>query len=163
MVLKVASLAILLIASISAAAPAGSKHNLYLVKCEPEDCPIGLCDPGDFTITAATYFANGPVADSTRIITPDGIGKLSGYNPGFESATSKSVRLGREGTLSWSIATASKSLTKGSLAGTATLGAEPFACFKDGTSKFTIRDDGDRYKCVADYWCGSIDITPTPV
>jgi len=157
--LKAASLALLLLISLSTALPAaGSKHNAYLVRCEPEDCPIGLCDPGDFTLTAATYFATTVTPDATKVLTPDGTGKLSGYMPAFESATSKSVRVGRAGTFSWSIATTSKTLTKGSVAGTATLGTEPFACFKDGTTKFSIRDDGDRYRCTAEYWCGSIDV-----
>jgi hypothetical protein len=156
---KTASIALFLLASIVSAAPQGSKHNVYLVRCDPEDCPIGLCDPGEFTITAATYFSTGAAPTSGRTAAkPDGIGKLSGYNPSFESATSKNVRVGRAGTFTWSITTAAKTLTKGEIAGTATLGTEPFACFKDGTTKFTITDDLDRYSCTADYWCGSTDV-----
>jgi hypothetical protein len=162
---KTASLVLFgLLASLSNTAPAGSKHNVYLVHCEPEECPIGLCEPGEFTITAATFFSTGSVANNGKaVVKPDAIGKLSGYNPSFESATSKNVRLGREGTFTWNITAAAKTYKKGELAGLATLGSEPFACFKDAATKFAIRDDGDKYTCTADYWCGSYDVGTTPV
>lgn len=165
MAFKTVSLVLFLLASVSTAAPAlGSKNNVYLVRCEPEDCPIGLCDPGEFTITAATYFSTSAVPASGRAVArPDGIGKLSGYNPSFESATSKNVQVGRAGRFTWSIATAAKTLKKGEIAGTATLGTEPFVCFRDAATKFAINDDLERYECTAEYWCGSTDVgTGTP-
>lgn len=42
--------ALALLPSIALAAPAdtrGSKHTAFLARCAPNDCPIGLCDPGD--------------------------------------------------------------------------------------------------------------------
>ncbi|KAF2201227.1 hypothetical protein GQ43DRAFT_480892 [Delitschia confertaspora ATCC 74209] len=160
MLLQVLSL-LLLLTTISTSAPAGSKHNIYLTRCEPDGCPIGICDPGEFTLTAATLFRNGPVTPTTgsRVSTPDAIGKLSGYNPGFEGSSTKSVRLGRDGTFSWNITTGSNKLTKGALVGDGALGTEPFACFRDGSTKFAIREDGDRYSCTAEYWCGSLDVS----
>ncbi|KAF2117904.1 hypothetical protein BDV96DRAFT_644242 [Lophiotrema nucula] len=153
-----------LLSSTTLAAPAGSKHNVYLVHCDPQDCPIGLCDPGDFTIAAAAYFANGPVTEgTTRVSTPTSLGRLSDGILKWEG-TSRSVRLGTAGTLKSNIPTSARTAAKGDLAGDATLGTEEFVCFKDGSTKFAISNDGDRYTCTTDYWCGSVDAgsTTTP-
>ena len=42
--------AVALLPSIVSAAPVealGSKHTVFLARCAPTDCPIGLCDPDD--------------------------------------------------------------------------------------------------------------------
>ena len=150
-----ALLAATLLPSLALAAPQGSKHNVYLVSCEPNECPIGECEPGDFTITAAAYFANGPVAEGNPRVTPTALGKISGYLPKWEG-TKRSIRLGSNGSFSSNIGAKSSSLKYGDIAGDATLGTEPFACFKDGKEKFQITDDGDRYTCTTDYWCASV-------
>lgn len=51
-------------------------------------------------------------------------------------------------------------LKEGELAGTAKLGSEDFACFRDGKTAFEGRDELglDRtYACVTDFWCASIE------
>jgi hypothetical protein len=168
MILTTASLlAATLLPSLALAgplAPLGSKHNVYLVHCSPDECPIGLCDPGEFTITAAAYFRNGPITDSTsRITTPTTLGKLTGYNLKWEGVK-RTVKVA-DGSFTVNISAKAASVKKGELAGDATLGTEPFVCFRDGVGAFAIRDDGDRYTCTTDYWCPSIDAsapTPTP-
>ncbi|KAF2796794.1 hypothetical protein K505DRAFT_323053 [Melanomma pulvis-pyrius CBS 109.77] len=143
-------------------APAGSKHNVYLVRCEPNECPIGDCDPGEFTITAAAYFRNGPITEgTTRVSTPTALGKLSGYAPKWEGIK-RTVRLGTDGTFTVNIGAKAASASKGDIAGDGSLGTEPFVCFKDGTTKFAITNEGDRYTCTTDYWCPSVDASTTP-
>ncbi|KAF2709363.1 hypothetical protein K504DRAFT_346698, partial [Pleomassaria siparia CBS 279.74] len=139
------------------ASPLGSKHNIYLVHCEPNECPIGDCDPGEFTTTAAAYFRNGPITESTtKVSTPTALGRLTGYQPKWEGIK-RTVRVGTAGSFTSDIGAKAASLKKGDIAGDGTLGAEPFACFRDGTGKFLIADDGDRYTCTTEYWCPSVD------
>ncbi|KAF2463987.1 uncharacterized protein BDR25DRAFT_307462 [Lindgomyces ingoldianus] len=140
------------------AAPAGSKHNIYLVKCEPNECPIGLCDPGEFTIMGAALFRNGPVTSGTRVTKPDVFTEVSGYRSQWEGAK-RTVRMGTDGTLTSNISSGAAALAKGQIAGDATLGSEPFTCFKDGSTKFTISRDGDAYTCTTSYWCPSVDVS----
>lgn len=144
------------------AAPAGSKHNVYLVHCEPNECPIGSCDPGDFTITAAAYFRNGPIAEGTtsRVQTPTTLARLNGDNTRFEGSR-RTFRFGSDGTFTTNIPASARTAASGSIAGDATLGEEPFVCFKDGKTKFQINNDDERYTCTTDYWCASTD-TSTP-
>jgi hypothetical protein len=144
-------------------APLGSKHNVYLISCTPNTCPIGDCDPGEFTITAAAYFRNGPITESTsRITVPTSLGKITGYQPKWEGVK-RTVKVA-DGSFTANISTKAGSLKKGEIAGDATLGSEPFVCFKDGVGKFVIQDEGDRYTCTTNYWCPSIDVSaPAPV
>lgn len=156
--------ALALIPSLIAAAPAGSKHTVYLANCVPEECPIGLCNPDDFNLLAAAYFRNGP--PSSSVTSPTTLGTLSGSISSWEG-TRRSVRLGSEGTFATNIAAGAKSAAKSDIVGEATLTsasiigiggtAEPFVCFRDGTTKFTARYETDRYTCTADYYCPSID------
>lgn len=135
---------------------AGSKHTVYLVRCEPNECPIGACDPGEFLINAAAYFRSGPVSGSSRV-KPTSLVQIDGNQPAWEGQK-RTFKLGREGTFTTNIPTSAKTADKGSIAGDATLGSEPFVCFKDGTTKFTTDVDDDRYTCSADYYCPSIDV-----
>ena len=69
-----------------------------------------------------------------------------------------------DGSFTANISTKAGSLKKGEIAGDATLGSEPFVCFKDGVGKFVIQDEGDKYTCTTNYWCPSIDVSaPAPV
>ena len=133
---------------------AGSKHNFYLATCSPS-CLL-LCDPDD-TITAAIYFENGPITEGSSRVSPTSVGRVTGRNTAWEGS-SKSVRIGSAGTLKTNIASDAKSATKGSLVGDASLATEPFVCFKDGTTKFTMTYDFDRYECTTEYWCPSISV-----
>jgi hypothetical protein len=142
--------------------PLGSKHNVYLIHCSPNECPIGDCDPGEFSITAAAYFRNGPITESTSLITvPTSLGKLTGYQPKWEGVK-RTVRVA-DGSFTANISAKAGSTKKGEIAGDATLGSEPFVCFKDGVGRFAIQVEGDRYTCTTDYWCPSIDASvPVP-
>jgi hypothetical protein len=152
--------ALALLPSIALSTPTialGSKHNVYLANCDPNECPIGLCDPGDFHLTAAIYFKNGPIAEgSTSVQRPSGIGKVSGNKPAWEGAK-RTGRFELDGSFVSNISAGAKTAAKGEIAGDGTLGDEPFVCFKDGTTKFQMSYDTDRYTCTADYWCGSIE------
>jgi hypothetical protein len=138
----------------------GSKHTVYLVRCEPNECPIGYCEDDEFRITAAAFFRDGPIdasAPTTRVQTPTTLTTLSGNQPAFEGSK-KTFRFGRDGTFTTNLPTGAKTASKGSIAGDATLGTEPFICFKDGTSKFGIRYDDERYTCTTQYYCPSVDV-----
>jgi hypothetical protein len=134
----------------------GSKHNVYLVHCDYSDCLLGLiCDTD--SIVGAAYFRNGPITEgSTGVQRPTTLAQLSGRNPTFEGKKN-TFRFGDDGTFTSNITAGANKSDKNSIAGDATLGTEPFICFRDGTTKFDIRQDTDRYTCTADYWCGSID------
>lgn len=149
-----AALAILPSIVLSApTAAAGSKHNIYLARCTVSVCilPI-LCS--DETVNAAVYFANGPIADGSRISTPTAAGQVDARWEGGK----RSVRLGSAGTFSVNLPTSARTADKGSIAGEATLGDEPFVCFKDGVSEFKIRYDDERFDCKTEYWCPSYDV-----
>ena len=164
-------LALTLPTSPTIASILGSKHNVYLANCDPNECPIGACDPGDFHLTAAIYFSSGSVS-GTGTNRPTGLGKLSGSNTKWEGAK-RTARFDSDiglssGTFVSQIDKAAATAASGSLAGNGTLtvggglgggsgDGESFACFKDGTSKFVITYDTDRYTCTTDYWCGSLD------
>ncbi|KAF2018030.1 hypothetical protein BU24DRAFT_163631 [Aaosphaeria arxii CBS 175.79] len=149
-----------LLPALSSASPivaAGSKHNVYLVKCQWSDCDI-FCDPDDVALTAAAYFSGGPVPEgTTRAVTPTRLGRVSGQWEG----TTKSVRLGTDGTFKATIPTSARTAKKGEIVGDATLGDEPFVCFKDGSSQIPLRYDGETYTCTTDYWCPSISVGET--
>jgi hypothetical protein len=159
MVYNLASIVALLVAlpTLAFSSPivaAGSKHNVYLARCQHEDCSI-FCDPDDSALTVAAYFSGGPITDgSTKLVTPTRLGRLTGQWEGAK----KTVRLGTDGTLTTNIETSARTAKKGDIAGDATLGTEPFVCFKDGSTEFTIRYDDERYKCKTDYWCPSIEV-----
>lgn len=132
---------------------AGSKHNVYLARCALDDCSI-FCDE-DTSITVAAYFSGGPITEgSTKVVTPTRLGRTSGQWEGSK----KSVRLGTDGTFTSNIDTSSRTAKKGDIAGDATLGSEPFVCFKDGSTEFTIRYEDEKFKCKTDYWCPSIEV-----
>jgi hypothetical protein len=142
----------------------GSKHTVYLTHCQPKTCII-FCDPDD-DITAVAYFAGGPIAtDSTGVQKPTDLGRISGRTTAFEG-TQRSVKLGKDGTFTSNINASAKTAAKGSIAGDGTLvsgsgtaaASEPFVCFKDGTSVFTVNYDDQRYDCTTDYYCPSIDV-----
>ncbi|ORY09162.1 hypothetical protein BCR34DRAFT_568883 [Clohesyomyces aquaticus] len=149
--------ALSLLLSSTLAAPAGSKKNIYLLKCEPNECPIGVCEPDEFTVTAAALFRNGPVKAGATTAKPDVLALLSGYRPKWEG-TRRTVRLGTEGTLTTNISAGAASLPKSQIAGDATLGNENLVCFKDGSTTFGITYEGDRYTCTTTYWCPSIEV-----
>ncbi|KAF2740569.1 hypothetical protein EJ04DRAFT_558569 [Polyplosphaeria fusca] len=134
----------------TSAAPAGSKHNIYLTRCTPTSCPIGACDPGDFGITAAAYYSTATSA------VPASIGTIDGYQPKWEGA-SKAIRLGTT-TFTSAIQAAAARAKKGDIVGDAKLGSEPFVCFKDGATTLGFTYDDTKYSCTADYWCGSVDV-----
>ncbi|CAI6338341.1 unnamed protein product [Periconia digitata] len=154
-------LALSALSAIASSAPVevlGSKHVNYLATCYPDDCPIGLCYIGDFKILAAGYFANGPPKSATA--SPTSTGTLSTFlgNTAWEGDT-KSVRVGTVGTLSTNIQKGANSLKQSEFAGDAKLsGGEEFVCFRDGTTKFKITYDLDRYTCTGEYYCPSTDI-----
>lgn len=155
--------ALALLLALSQAAPAGSKHTVYLATCVPEDCPIGLCDPEDFNLIAAGYFRNGP--PTSTYTAPTALGTLSGFSSSWEG-TKRSVRLGTDGTFTSNISAAAKTAAKGDIAGDGTLAggsligdsSEPFICFKDGSTKFRATHDLDDYTCTAAYYCPSVDV-----
>ena len=135
----------------------GSKHVAYLSVCYPDECPIGLCYIGDFKILAIGYFADGPPKGSSA--TPSALGKLSVFlgNTAWEG-DKKSVRVGSAGTMSTDISKNALSLGQSEIAGNASLPNENFVCFRDGSTKFKITHELERYTCTADYYCPSTDI-----
>ncbi|KAF1960030.1 hypothetical protein CC80DRAFT_544494 [Byssothecium circinans] len=152
------------LALLSASAPVepqGSKHVVYLSTCAPEDCSV-FCEPGEYNIVAAGYFANGPPKSATA--TPTTLGTLSNSNNAWDGAK-RTVRLGSTGSLATNIQAGAKKLPQSEIAGDATLtgrgeGAvsEPYACFRDATTKFRANYDGERYRCTADFYCASLDL-----
>jgi hypothetical protein len=146
--------------ALSLALPAapGSKHNVYLVRCTLSDCSDWDCDPDDTTLTAGVFFRNGPIAEgsSSRIQKPTSLAPLTSSRTTWEG-TKRTMRFGSDGTFTSNISAGAKTVAKGSIAGDATLGSEPFVCFKDGATKFAITYDYDEYTCTTDYWCPSID------
>lgn len=140
-------------ASPLTASPLASKHNIYLATCtKPRSCLLIICnDPDPFT--AAAYYPNG-ASTTTR---PSELSTVSNSAAPWEGT----LRQGRfrTGTLSANINAGAKTLSKGEIAGTATLGSEDYVCFRDGQSKFSTQswDDLDLrpVNCVADYWCAS--------
>ncbi|KAF2635896.1 hypothetical protein P280DRAFT_522665 [Massarina eburnea CBS 473.64] len=161
------TLALLSLATLALAAPVevqGSKHVAYLASCAPDECPIGFCDPSDFNLVAAGYFANGPPKTGTA--TPTTFGTLSAFvgNSQWEGAK-KTVRLGITGSLATNIQAGANKLKPSEIAGDAALttsligaSTEPFVCFRDGTTKFKAMYEGERYTCTADYYCPSLDL-----
>ncbi|KAF2261476.1 hypothetical protein CC78DRAFT_356002 [Lojkania enalia] len=152
---QVAALALLPTFVLSA--PLGSKHNIYLVHCDPVKCPIGLCYPGEFQITAAAFFANGPINPDSSTNSPTSLGQLSGYQPKWEGIQRR-VAVGTMGTFASNFPASASTAEKGSIVGDASLGSEPFVCFKDGATKFTIKYDAADYTCTTDYWCPSVEV-----
>jgi hypothetical protein len=152
-------LAVLPALALSAPTAAGSKHNVYLVRCEYSDCDGWDCDPEETRFTAGAFFRDGPIAEgsSTRIQRPTSLTRLSGAQTAWEGSK-RTIRFGSAGTFTSNISTSAKSATKGSIAGDGTLGSEPFVCFKDGATKFRVTYDDEPYTCTTDYWCPSIDV-----
>jgi hypothetical protein len=142
---------------LSAPTAAGSKHNVYLTHCQPTDCSDFDCDPEENRITAAAYFANGPITDgsTSRIQKPT---TLATINQSAWEGTKRTLRLGTAGSFTSNISSTARTAAKGTIAGDATLGTEPFVCFKDGTTKFSVTYEYDTYTCTTDYWCPSTDV-----
>lgn len=141
----------------------GSKHTVYLVQCDPNECPIGYCEDDEFRIKAAAYFRDGPIdasAPTSRVQSPTTLTTLSDNRAAFEGSK-RTFRLGRDGTFTSNLPKSASTASKGSIAGDATLGTEPFVCFKDGSSKFGIRYDDERYTCTTQYYCPSVDVGST--
>ncbi|KAF1953350.1 hypothetical protein CC80DRAFT_420389 [Byssothecium circinans] len=137
----------------------GSKHNIYLSTCNRRatipDCPlIVLCDdkraaaPAK-TFTAAAFFAN-TISQSK---TPTEVAAVSEYVEPWEGTQ----RVARFKTAAFSsvINAGANTLVKGDVAGSARLGNEEFACFRDGETAFSA---DDITRCKADYWCASLDV-----
>ncbi|KAF2275250.1 uncharacterized protein EI97DRAFT_475860 [Westerdykella ornata] len=145
------ALLLALVPSLALSVPtaAGSKHNVYLVRCQPSD-------PDEDVIVAAAFFRDGPIKEGSTLQNPTALVTVSGSSPEWEGRQRR-VRLD-EGTFTTNISADAKKAAKGSIAGDAKLGSEPFVCFKDGTTKFSVRYDRERYSCTTDYWCPSIDV-----
>lgn len=156
-----ASFLFVLLPTITLSAPtaAGSKHNVYLISCEPEDCSDWYCDFDYDGIRAAAFFRDGPISEGsqTRIQRPTSLATLSSPRTKWEGSK-RTVRLGRDGTFTSNIDAGANSAVKGLIAGNGTLGTEPFVCFKDGATDFLVVYDDERYTCLTDYWCPSIDV-----
>jgi hypothetical protein len=152
-------LAVLPALTLSAPTAAGSKHNVYLVHCEYTDCDGWDCDPGETSFTAGAFFRDGPIAEgsSTRIQRPTSLTRLSGSQATWEGSK-RTIRFGTSGTFTSNISASAKTAAKGSIAGDATLGTEPFVCFKDGATKFRITYDDEPHTCTTDYWCPSVEV-----
>jgi hypothetical protein len=166
---KFTSLVLFLLSTTALSAPLdtiqmGSKHNLYLATCTRRssvpDCPlIILCArQQQTTYTAVAYYANGPI-ESNRNTNPTQISTVSQPPQPWEG-TPRSARVGRVGTFESNIDAGAATLEKSQIAGSAKLGDEEFVCFKDGATKFTVRDELDdpTASCQADYWCPSISV-----
>ncbi|KAF2639840.1 hypothetical protein P280DRAFT_470449 [Massarina eburnea CBS 473.64] len=135
----------------------GSKHTVYLSTCTRRatvpDCPIViLCNqpaaPAQ-TYTAAAYFVNSrPQANL-----PTEVAVVSTSLEPWEGT--QRVAKFRTATFSSVIDAGAKGLSKSDVAGSARLGNEDFACFKDGETVFAA--DG-LTSCRADYWCASLDV-----
>ncbi|KAF1965120.1 hypothetical protein BU23DRAFT_575143 [Bimuria novae-zelandiae CBS 107.79] len=159
----------------------GSKHTVFLASCTPSDCPIDLCDPAGgmdappvlehmlascvVSTSGAGHFVNGPPSGSTASATA----YASTSSTRWEGV-SRSLKFSRYGTFKTSIDAKAGSLAKGEIAGSATLTArdggteaEPFLCFKDGSTKFRAKHDGDWFTCTAAYYCPTVDAGTTPL
>jgi len=151
-------LAVLPALALSAPTAAGSKHNVYLVRCAYSDCDGWECDPEE-TFAAGAFFRDGPIAEGsgTRIQRPTSLTRLSGSQTAWEGSK-RTIRFGTSGTFTSNIGAAAKTAAKGSIAGDGTLGTEPFVCFKDGTTTFRVTYDDEPHTCTTDYWCPSINV-----
>ncbi|KAF2872741.1 hypothetical protein BDV95DRAFT_606326 [Massariosphaeria phaeospora] len=146
--------ALALLPTLTLSAPAlGSAKNVYIARCEPNDCFLGLLCEDPFTVVA--YFRSGGITSENS--TPTTLASLTGRNTAFEG-TKRSVSVGADGTFVTNINADAKRAAKGSLVGDATLGTEPFVCFKDTETKFTVKYDLEKYTCTADYWCPSVQV-----
>jgi hypothetical protein len=140
--------------------PMGSKHTLYLSSCTNYNiipiCPIPiLCDKETANsakatpYTAATYFASGRPPSNY----PTEVAVVSATPQAWEGT--QRVAKFRSGDFSSVIDAGAKALKKGDVAGSARMGNEEFACFKDGETSFTVDAVN---ACKADYWCASLEV-----
>ncbi|KAF2647551.1 hypothetical protein K491DRAFT_723340 [Lophiostoma macrostomum CBS 122681] len=137
-----------------------SKHNIYLVTCNPRDSSVGTTGA---TFTAVAYFRS-PFNKTEYIDEKDPKAKraalVSDPASPWEGVKWK-VKVWREKAFTSDIMSGSETLSARSLAGSVTLAqegyTEDFVCFKDGVTGIRIREDeGIRGNCVADYWCPSV-------
>jgi hypothetical protein len=155
------SLALILFSTATTAAPVdaiamGSKHNLYLMTCKPSrDCLLIICGPEKSPYSAVGYFANGATSGQSK--RPTSTSVISNPATPWDGAT-KSGAIGRD-TFTSTIDAGAAALSKGAIAGSATMGTEEFACFKDGQATISVDSgDGDDASCTADYWCASTQV-----
>jgi hypothetical protein len=167
LVLAVAALATVSLATPIESIAMGSKHNLYLVTCTQRnilDCPLLILCSKDATAvtkyTAMAYYANGPIP-SNRISNskPTQTVIISRFAQLWEG-TQRVGKLGQSGSVSSNIDAQAASLAKGQISGTAQMDNEEFVCFRDGQTKIQWSEDLGvvEVDCTTDYWCPSIQV-----
>ncbi|KAF2475224.1 uncharacterized protein BDR25DRAFT_382092 [Lindgomyces ingoldianus] len=139
------------------AAVVTSTHNIYLVSCVPRNSSVGTTGAN---FTAIAYFRqplNASELVGEKDPKTDHAAVVSDPASAWEGVKWR-VKVWRDKMFATEIPAGSDALEKGQLAGTVTLDAEHFVCFRDGQTGIRVReDDGPRGNCVADYWCPSID------
>ncbi|KAH7130818.1 hypothetical protein B0J11DRAFT_566774 [Dendryphion nanum] len=155
----------------------GSKNTLYLVTCSTRNtptpnCPIPILCPSSTlqkrqqvrTFTALSYYTNGPISSPSSQM-PSSFTIITDPAESWEGRQ-RSAKIGlgdgaKKASFKANIARDAGELAKGGLAGEASVDEEGFVCFKDGETE--VGGGGGRggaaeVQCIADYWCGSIDV-----
>lgn len=125
-------------------------HNIYLVTCTQRR--------SDKNFTAVAYFRkpiNTTASDPDDVPEPNKSAVVSEPPEPWEG-TRWNITVWREKVFTADISVEAKTLAKGNIAGSVSLGKEPYACFKDTETAIRIRDGDLKGKCIADYWCAGL-------
>ncbi|KAF2271484.1 uncharacterized protein EI97DRAFT_267301 [Westerdykella ornata] len=152
---------------------AATSHNVYLLTCSPTSGRWGYSSR---TVSAVGFFGT-PIQNNKQIM--DQVAILRSPAASWEG--NRSTAVWNDLYFALDIARGADDLGAGELAGTATVGRENFACFRDGETTIVIaegagwpasggpddraskkrQNGGDtaealKVRCTADYWCGSV-------
>jgi len=136
--------------SSSRAALQGSSRNVYLTTCTTRSLFA------DSTSSSAILYNSGDTSSSS----PSDIGTVSPERAIQWAGYTRRVVLGF-GLFESKIDKGADGLEKSQIAGSATLGFEQFACFRDGESTFRFAGGvlgAETTVCTAEFWCASIAV-----
>jgi len=136
--------------SSSRAALQGSSRNVYLTTCTTRSLFA------DSTSSSAILYNSGDTSSSN----PSDIGTVSPERAIQWAGYTRRVVLGF-GLFESKIDKGADGLKKSQIAGSATLGFEQFACFRDGESTFRFAGGvlgPETTVCTAEFWCASIAV-----
>lgn len=129
----------------------GSSRNVYLTTCTTRSLF------SDSTSSSAILYNGGATSTSQ----PSDIGTVSPGRSAIEWAGyTRRVVLG-VGVFESKIDAGADALEKSQIAGSATLGYEQFACFRDGVSTFRFAGGvlgAETTVCTAEFWCASVSV-----
>ncbi|EFQ84919.1 hypothetical protein CFE70_002046 [Pyrenophora teres f. teres 0-1] len=132
------------------AALRGSARNVYLTTCTTRSLSA------DSTSSSAILYNSGDTSSSN----PSDIGTVSSERAIQWVGYTRRVPLG-SGIFESKIDKGAETLEKSQIAGSAKLGREQFACFRDGVSTFRFAGGvlgAETTVCTAEFWCASIAV-----